>query len=74
MAADLMPGRPCHACPPLRGRPAPLLAGPGKIRAGGSLSFERVDFTKFCNPDECYEYGFSVVAVDYFRARRAGSR
>ena len=43
-----------------------------KICGGPSFAFDRVDFNKYCNPENCYGFGFSGVMVEFFRCSRCG--
>jgi 2-polyprenyl-6-hydroxyphenyl methylase/3-demethylubiquinone-9 3-methyltransferase len=38
-----------------------------KICGGDATWFDRVDFNKYCSPENFYEYGISGIDVNYFR-------
>jgi len=45
---------------------------PCKICGAASRPFDRVDFNKYCNPENPYEFGYSGVSVDYLRCEECG--
>jgi 2-polyprenyl-6-hydroxyphenyl methylase/3-demethylubiquinone-9 3-methyltransferase len=39
---------------------------------GKAIQFDRVDFSKYCDPENYYEFGISGIAIDYFRCLFCG--
>jgi SAM-dependent methyltransferase len=45
---------------------------PCKICRGEAIPFDRVDFNKYCAPENYYEFGISGISIDYHRCLFCG--
>ena len=43
-----------------------------KICGGKAIQFDRVDFSKYCDAENFYEFGLSGIPIDYFRCLFCG--
>jgi 2-polyprenyl-6-hydroxyphenyl methylase/3-demethylubiquinone-9 3-methyltransferase len=58
--------------PPLDRRMPSARLVPCKVCGGDCTLFDRVDFNKYCDFENYYEFGFSNVSVDYLRCQNCG--
>ena len=58
--------------PGLESRSPTEASVPCKICGGPTIHFDRVDFNKYCSPENHYEFGFSGIIVDYVRCVDCG--
>jgi len=58
--------------PPLHRRAQFRQAGTCKICDSPAIHFDRVDFNKYCNTENYYEFGLSGILIDYLRCLHCG--
>jgi len=58
--------------PPLNPKAQFRPAGACKICQSPAIHFDRVDFNKYCNTENYYEFGLSGVLIDYLRCLACG--